>query len=256
MVAVGPITSATAAHHVFTVVIDGAEETSIHEGVIRCSGGGTLSVASPGVLEVSRLKHVAVRGGGGGDVRFARCGFASAEACGAASFHRCDAVRAVDVAGGVSVRRCRSADVERAGGAVSIRRCKGAARVHGAGGELRVARCREADVGGCPEVSLGRCREARVDWCGALGVQRCRSAEVSRCGAVRVDRCGEANVWSCGNVIVRRGKVNVVEAHQPQVWHQKLAEPAYSVPTEIMTKGRRTCLKSTPMVFYDCLRTA
>ncbi|KAF7036115.1 hypothetical protein CFC21_046867 [Triticum aestivum] len=238
MVAVDPkaLPSAKAVNHQFNVVIDGAE-TTIHEGVLRCNGG-TLTVVSPGVLEVNRLQHVVVRGGGGGDVRFARCGFAAAEACGAVSFHRCDAVR-VDGAGEVAVRRCRSADVERAG-TVSIRRCKGAARVHGAG-ELRLGRCREADVGNCSDVALGRCREARADWCGSLGVQRCRSADVSRCSAVRVDRCGDANVSSCGSVMVRRGKVNMAEAHQPlQEWQEQplcpKAEPADPVPMEIMSK--------------------
>ncbi|KAM0877141.1 hypothetical protein ACQ4PT_035687 [Festuca glaucescens] len=238
MVAVDPkaVHSATAVHHQFVVVVDGAE-TTIHEGVQRCNGG-TLTVVSPGVLEVSRLQHVVVRGGGGGDVGFHRCGFAAAEACGAVSFHKCDAVR-VEGAAEVAVRRCRSADVERAG-TVSILRCKGAARVHGAG-ELRVGRCREADVGSCSEVTLGRCREARADWCGALGIERCRSADVSRCGAVRVDRCGGANVSSCGSVMVRRGKVNMVDAHQQQGWQEQQpscqkAEPDYNLPIEIVSK--------------------
>ncbi|CAM0911186.1 unnamed protein product [Alopecurus aequalis] len=111
---------------------------------------------------------------------------------------------------------------------------QGAVRVHGAG-ELRVGRCREADVVSCSDVALGRCREARADWCGALGIERCRSANVSRCGVVRVVRCGAANVSSCGSVMVRRGKVNMVDAHQQQPSCQK-AEPACALQMEIMSK--------------------
>ncbi|CAD6205622.1 unnamed protein product [Miscanthus lutarioriparius] len=63
--------------HQFTVVIDGVE-TAVHDGVLR-RNGGTVAVVGPGVLEVSRLQHVVVRGGGGGgDVRFSRCGYAAA----------------------------------------------------------------------------------------------------------------------------------------------------------------------------------
>ncbi|KAI4967214.1 hypothetical protein ZWY2020_029481 [Hordeum vulgare] len=164
--------SAKAVNHEFSVVIDGAE-TIINEGVLRCNGG-TLTVVSPGVLEVNRFQHVVVRGGGGGDVRFARCVFAAAEACGAVSFHRCDAVR-VDGAGKWP-RRCRSADVERGHGEHPEVQAARARRRGACSG-----RCREADVGNCSAVALGRCREARADWCGSLGVQRCRSADVSCC---------------------------------------------------------------------------
>ncbi|PWZ21583.1 hypothetical protein Zm00014a_041669 [Zea mays] len=194
MVVVDP--KAVASAHQFTVVIDGVE-TTVHEGVLR-RNGGTVAVVGPGVLEVSRLQHVVVRGGGGGDVRFSRCLYAAAEDCGAASFHRCDAVR---------VEGAR---------AVAIRRCKGAARVRGAG-ELRVGRCREADVGACADVAVARCRAARADWCGALALGRCGSADVSRCGAVRVDRCRDATVAGCGTVAVRRGKVSMVEMAAQQM---------------------------------------
>jgi hypothetical protein len=228
MVAVDP----KAAVHQFSVVIDGVE-TAIRDGVLR-SNGGTVTVVSPGVLEVSRLQHVVVRGGGGGDVRFARCGHAAAEDVGSASFHRCDAVR-VDGAREVAVRRCRSADVERAG-AVAVRRCKGAARVRGAG-ELRVGRCREADVGSCADVAVARCRSARADWCGALALGRCRSADVTRCGAVSVDRCRGASVSGCGTVAVRRGKVTMLEVPpgEPMMYEQQ-AEPVLVAPVEIMSK--------------------
>uniref|UniRef100_A0A0D9XRC6 Right handed beta helix domain-containing protein n=1 Tax=Leersia perrieri TaxID=77586 RepID=A0A0D9XRC6_9ORYZ len=239
-------------NHQFTIVIDGVE-TAIHDGFLRCNGGGTVTVVSPGVLAVDRVHHVVVRGGV--DVSFTRCGFAAAESCGGASFHRCDAVRA-DGAREVSVRRCRSADVERVAGAVSIRRRCGA---------VRVERCLDATVSGCGTVAVRRgkvnvigqpppvCYEdekpmyyrhaepddsdaaaivrdgrhdgttplageegCRVrDWCGALGIGRCGSADVSRCGAVRVERCLDATVSGCGTVAVRRGKVNVIE--QPPV---------------------------------------
>jgi hypothetical protein len=89
-----------------------------------------VAVVGPGVLEVSRFQDVVVRGGGGGDVRFSRCGYAAAEDCGGATFHRCDAVR-VGSARDVAVRRCRLADMEREC-AVAIHRCRGAARVCGA----------------------------------------------------------------------------------------------------------------------------
>ncbi|KAF8722251.1 hypothetical protein HU200_022560 [Digitaria exilis] len=236
MVAVDPKSVPSA--HLFTVVIDGVE-TAIHEGVLRSTGGGTVAVVAPGVLEVTRLHHVVVRGGGGGgEVRFTRCWHAAAEDVGAASFDRCDAVRVAGAARGVSVRRCRSADVERCAGAVAIRRCKGAARVRAAR-ELRVGRCREADVAGCADVAVERCRAARADWCGALALGRCGSADVSRCGAVRVDRCRDASVSACGTVAVRRGRVSVVEAQKPMspppMYQQ--AEPVLASPVEIMSNN-------------------
>ena len=79
MVTIDP-KAAPSAHH-FTVAIDGVE-TAVHEGVLRCGGGGTVAVVAPGVLEVTRLRHVVVRGAG--DVRFSRCGYAAAEGCAAA----------------------------------------------------------------------------------------------------------------------------------------------------------------------------
>jgi len=239
MVIVDP--KALASAHQFTVVIDGVE-TAVHDGVLR-RNGGTVAVVGPGVLEVSCLQHVVVRGGGGGgDVRFSRCGYAAAEDCGAASFHRCDAVR-VGGARDVAVRRCRSADVERVAGAVAIRRCKGAVRVRGAGGELRVGRCREADVGGCADVAVARCRAARADWCGALALGRCGSADITRCGAVRVDRCRDATVSGCGTVAVRRGKVSMVEMGQqvPPDFHEQTmmyqqGEPVLATPVAVVAK--------------------
>jgi hypothetical protein len=103
-----------------------------------------VAVVGPGVLEVSRFQDVVVRGGGGGDVRFSRCGYAAAEDCGGATFHWCDAAEdcggatfhwcdavRVGSARDVAVRRCRLADMEREC-AVAIHRCRGAARVCGA----------------------------------------------------------------------------------------------------------------------------
>ena len=69
MVTVDPKAAPSA--HQFAFGIDSVE-TAVHEGVLRCGGGGTVAVVGPGVLEVTRLRHVVVRGGGGGDVRFAR----------------------------------------------------------------------------------------------------------------------------------------------------------------------------------------
>ncbi|GJM93667.1 hypothetical protein PR202_ga10249 [Eleusine coracana subsp. coracana] len=220
--------------HKFTVVIDGVE-TAIHEGVLRCDGGGTVTVLRSGVLEASRLRHVVVRGSEGCDVRFTRCGHAAAEGCGAASFRRCDAVR---VAGAreVAVRACRSVDVARVAGAVSVRRCKGAARVREVG-ELRVGRCREADVAGCADAAVARCRAARADWCGAVALGRCGSADVTRCGAVNVDRCRDARVSGCGTVAVRRGKVSVLDMTKvPPTMYQEQAGPVLAAPVEITSK--------------------
>ncbi|EEE59350.1 hypothetical protein OsJ_11436 [Oryza sativa Japonica Group] len=195
--------STVTAHHLFVVVIDGVE-TSIHEGSLQASLGGTVTITSAGNLSASGVRSVVVRGGGGGQRQLHPRGPRARGPCRS----RGSAPRTWSRPAGCPLERCREA------------------RVRG-GGALRAARCRRADVESFGEVHLARCKGARVDWCGSVEVEMCRAVDVSRCGAVTGGRCRVVSAVGCGSVEVAHAVVNILEEEQPQA-AQHPVSPSHS----------------------------